>query len=39
MEREIEVPSTAIPPDLLERIRGKRIGLFNNSGDYKIREL
>ena len=34
--QEIEIKITAISSGLLKEAKGKSIGLFNNSGDYKI---
>ena len=37
--QEIEIPFDAIPDEQLQGLIGRRIGLFNNSGDYRIREI
>ena len=37
IEKKVEIPSAAILLTQLGGVKGKHIGLFNNSGEYKIR--
>lgn len=37
--KEIELPKEAIPKEKLKSLIGKRIGLLNLSGDYRIRKI
>ena len=39
LSQEIEVPNEAIQKEKIENLIGKKIGLFNNNGNYKIRKI
>lgn len=37
--KEIELPSGAVQEQKLKSVIGRRIGIFNINGEYKIREI
>jgi hypothetical protein len=39
MIKEIEVPKAEFTPEHLEKFLGKRVGILNVSGSYKIRQI